>query len=896
MKKYSIPSARLCARVLPKDIPYASSRNIPAKISRKSPQKRVLEALELGLFIRSAGYNIFLVGEPDLGRRYMLHSLLAPRAKKEDSPPDLLYVYNFANPDAPCLLSLPAGQGRKLKTRLAETLARLQKDVATRLEHATFLDKRSSLLDKLQSQRSRLLKKMSKMASNKGFSLSLDEDGGMMLYPMQDGRRMADNELENLNESAKNQLKLLGDSLMDPMTELMRQMARAEETYLAKERSLEKEIVEGVLAATLDGLAEKTCAVCTDQALQRYFADLRKDILENYVPLFLESATGPAVAKGGPLAPRQENLSGADPKSSPPPACPPSSASFLAGSLIFPAAGVAPKSTLLWAPGRFPGSIAATFAPSCTGQGPSGMTHGASGMAGPGYGQPAGADSSAADDIMDRYSINVFVDNSEASGAPLVFEDHPTLSNLMGSIEREAEMGALVTHFSLIKSGAIHRANGGYLVVHAEDLLRHPGAWESLIRSLRSGVSRIDDAGEDEGTKTKGLQPEPVPLSLKVILVGNEDLYEVLLDNDERFSKLFKIKAHMTEHMPRNKNAVHTYMAHIRNIIENDKLLPFTRCALAGLVDYGSRLIEDQQRLSLKYPLLREIMIEASALAAMKKKDEVDAAILGRALDARSFRSNLVEEAYMEEYDRRIIKVVTSGKAVGRINGLAVSFYGNYEFGLPHQISCTVGAGSGGIIDLERDAQLGGPIHTKAMMILKTYLVGAFAHNKPLILTGSLGFEQNYVGIEGDSASGAELAALLSALAGVPVDLSLAFTGAVGQSGEIMAVGGVTRKIEGYFQVCKRHGLTGRQGVILPRDNIAHLMLHSEVIEAIEQNQFHVYAVEHITEALELLTGMPVGKRRKNGTYTPGSLYDLADKRLTELAKIASTMFKGGRR
>ena len=893
MKKYSIPPTRLCARVLPADIPFASSRDIPAKAARKSPQKRVLEALELGLFIRSAGYNIFLVGEPDLGRRYMLHSLLAPRAKKEPSPPDLLYVYNFANPDAPCLVSLPAGQGRKLKTRLAETLTRLQKEVGSRLEHVSFLDKRSSLLDKLQTQRTKLLKKMSKMASNKGFSLALDEDGGMMLYPMQDGRRMADEELENLNDAAKNQLKILGDSLMDPMSDLMRQMARAEESYLAKERSLEREIVEGVLASTLDALSEKTCATCPDPALQKYLADLRGDILDNYVPLFLEGgAMNPA--KSGPAQARQEALPTPDQRGgSSSQAGPASSASFLAKPLSVP-------------PSRLSGRLAeerGIFAMASSPQAPSGLSSGpvGRGMGGghqglyaqSGQGGPSCGDSAAADDIMDRYSINVFVDNSEASGAPLIFEDHPTLSNLMGSIEREAEMGALVTHFSLIKSGAIHRANGGYLVVHCEDILRHPGAWESLIRSLRSGVSRIDDAGEDEGTKTKGLQPEPVPLSLKVILVGNEDLYEILLEGDERFSKLFKIKAHMTEHMPRNKNAVHTYMAHIRNIIENDKLLPFTRCALAGLVDYGSRLIEDQQRLSLKYPLLREIMIESSALAAMKKKDEVDAAILGRALDARSFRSNLVEEAYMEEYDRRIIKVVTSGKAVGRTNGLAVSFYGDYEFGLPHQISCTVGAGSGGIIDLERDAQLGGPIHTKAMMILKTYLVGAFAHNKPLILTGSLGFEQNYVGIEGDSASGAELAALLSALSGVPLDLSLAFTGAVGQSGEIMAVGGVTRKIEGYFQVCKRHGLTGRQGVILPRDNIAHLMLHNEVIEAVEQGQFHVYAVEHITEALELLSGMPVGKRRKNGSYTPGSLFDLADRRLSELAKIAATTYRG---
>jgi predicted ATP-dependent protease len=281
-------------------------------------------------------------------------------------------------------------------------------------------------------------------------------------------------------------------------------------------------------------------------------------------------------------------------------------------------------------------------------------------------------------------------------------------------------------------------------------------------------------------------------------------------------------------------------------------------------------------------------MVEASACASLQKSPVVTRSLLQQALKARTFRSNLVEESYMEDYDQGIIKVRTSGEAVGKVNGLALSFYGGFEFGLPHQISCTVGVGSGGIIDLERDAQLSGPIHTKAMMILKSYLVGAFAHNKPLVLTGSLGFEQNYAGIEGDSASGAELAALLSALSQSPVKLSYAFTGAVDQSGQIMAVGGVTRKVEGYFEVCKRHGLTGRQGVILPKDNIQHLHLHDEVVTAVAGERFHIYAVEHITEAMEILTGLPSGKLRKNGSYTQGSLYRRADDRLKELAALSA--------
>jgi predicted ATP-dependent protease len=265
----------------------------------------------------------------------------------------------------------------------------------------------------------------------------------------------------------------------------------------------------------------------------------------------------------------------------------------------------------------------------------------------------------------------------------------------------------------------------------------------------------------------------------------------------------------------------------------------------------------------------------------------VTAGYLRKALQAREFRANLVEEAFMEEYDRNLIKVKTSGHGIGIVNGLSVTSYGDFEFGLPHQISCAVGVGHDGIIDLEREAELGGPIHTKAIMILKSYLVSQFARKKPLYLSGSICFEQSYAGIEGDSASGAELAALLSAIAQVDIDLGLAFTGALGQSGQIMAVGGVRRKVEGFFEVCRRHGLSGSQGVILPKDNFEHLILKPQVLEAIEKGQFHIYLVTHISEAMEILTGQPCGKLRKDGFFTPGSLFAKVDKRLTELTKLA---------
>ncbi len=498
------------------------------------------------------------------------------------------------------------------------------------------------------------------------------------------------------------------------------------------------------------------------------------------------------------------------------------------------------------------------------------------------------------EEVLNHYRVNLFVDNGGFKGAPVILEDHPTAANLLGCVERESEMGALVTDFTLVKSGSLHRASGGYLVLRMDDLIHYPTAWEGLLRSLRSGKARMDESAEmpESAMRSKGLRPDPVPLDVKVVLIGDEFLYEGLLDSDERFGKLFRIKAELTDAMPRNAAGVRQYLNAIARIIRADKLPSFDRTALAWLVELGSHICEDQKRLSLKFPLIREYMVEAAALARMEKADKVSGSILEKAYAARIYRVNLVEDNYMEEYDRNVIRVETSGKAVGQINGLAVTTYGNFEFGLPHRISCTVGVGHDGISDIEREADLGGPIHTKAMMILMSYLTGVFASRKPLSLSGSLFFEQSYAGIEGDSASGAELAALLSALAEVPIRLDLAFTGAVSHAGQIMAVGGVTQKVEGFFKVCSRQKLTGTQGVILPADNVDHLMLAPNVLKAVDEGRFAVYAVRSIEEALQLLTGMPAGRRRKDGTFTRGSLYELVDRRLSLLGEYGQNAFR----
>ena len=498
-----------------------------------------------------------------------------------------------------------------------------------------------------------------------------------------------------------------------------------------------------------------------------------------------------------------------------------------------------------------------------------------------------------AEDPNYRHEVNLFVDNGKSAqgkdGAPVIIEDHPTAFNLLGSIERESELGAFYTDFTLVRAGSLHRANGGFLILNVEDLMGNQGSWEGLLRALRLGRLRMEDPGDSEQVRVRTIEPEPIPLSLRIILVGSDEAYEAMLSADDRFRKHFKLKAHLQGTAMRTAGGIRHFLSSLCGIIDKAGLPPFSREALAGLVDHASRLAEDQKRLSLSFTQVRARMVEAAAIARMDGRALVEAGDLARAVADHDFRANLFEEEFMADYDREIIKVATGGTAVGRANGLSVTLFGDYEFGLPHQISCTVGVGHGGILDLEREAQLGGPIHTKGMMIIKSYLVRLFAQDKPIVLTGSLCFEQNYAGVEGDSASGAELAALLSALSGAPIDLSLAFTGAVSQSGAIMAVGGVSRKVEGFFEVCRRRGLTGSQGVLFPADNAVHLMLKDEVVEAVAAGRFHLYPVATIEQAMTILTGRTAGTRRKDGRYPPGTLYQMVDARLAELTRLAAS-------
>jgi len=484
-----------------------------------------------------------------------------------------------------------------------------------------------------------------------------------------------------------------------------------------------------------------------------------------------------------------------------------------------------------------------------------------------------------------KYQVNVLVHHDPDNGAPVVIEQNPTYNNLIGRIEREMHQGALVTDFTNIKPGALHLANGGFLVIPAEEVLRNPFAWDALKRALRNGHVDIEDLSDRWGFVTaKSLRPQPIPLNLKVVLIGSLYLFQLLTIFDEDFAELFKVQADFDTVMDRNYQNVCAYATFVADVCRKYNLLPLDATGLAKMVEVGSRLADDQTKLSTKFGAVVSVLQEADYWARQAGSSVVRAEHVRLAVEERVYRSSLIYDRIKEAIARGILQVDVTGRRVGQVNGLSVSAIGEFAFGRPARITASVGVGREGVIDIEREARLGGRIHTKGVLILGGYLTHRFARTMPLALSARLVFEQSYSEVDGDSASGAELAALVSALSGVPVRQDLAVTGSINQFGEMQAVGGLNQKIEGFFDVCRAKGLTGQQGVIIPRSNIVHLNLREDVVEAVAAGQFHIYAIDHSDELLELLTGVPVGEPDEEGNFPPDTLGGLVQARLQELA------------
>jgi len=497
---------------------------------------------------------------------------------------------------------------------------------------------------------------------------------------------------------------------------------------------------------------------------------------------------------------------------------------------------------------------------------------------------------------LKRYQVNLLVDHREAAGAPVVSEDNPTYANLLGRIEQQAQMGNLVTDFTLIQAGALHRANGGYLLLDALQLLRQPYAWDGLKRALESRRLRIETLAQSLGLiSTTSLEPEPMPLDLKVVLTGDRALYYLLSAYDPDFSRLFKVAADFAEDLARSPASEADYARLLARLIREEQLRPFERAAIARLLEESARLAGDGERLSLHSSAMVDLLREAELLAGSAAAT-VDAQHVERAIAAQIYRADRYRERWLEEVRRGTFLFDTAGAVVGQINGLAVVQLGSFAFGHPSRITARVRLGEGEVINIEREVDLSGPFHSKGVLILTGFLGERFARQRPLALAASLVFEQSYAGIEGDSASMAELCALLSAIAGIPLFQRLAMTGSVDQRGRSQPIGGVNEKIEGFFEVCRQRGLSGDQGVIIPRTNLKHLMLRREVVSAVERGAFHIYAVDDVDDCLELLSGVAAGERGADGLFPPGSFNRRVEDRLAELAELRAAQAREKRK
>jgi lon-related putative ATP-dependent protease len=487
---------------------------------------------------------------------------------------------------------------------------------------------------------------------------------------------------------------------------------------------------------------------------------------------------------------------------------------------------------------------------------------------------------------MRRYAVNVLIDHASDTGAPVEFPDEPTFQELVGNIEYKAQMGTLVTDFTLLKPGALHRANGGYLVLDARKLLVQPYAYEALKQALKSHEIKIRSLGQIFSlVSTVSLEPEPIPLKVKVALIGERIFYYLLQWYDPEFSELFRVEADFDDRMPRDPENERQYARLLGTIARDEKLLPLDRSAAARVIEESARHAGDAERLSAQVRKAADLVREAHYRAVQHERQTINAEDVQAAVDHQIRRASRVQDRLQEEILRGTFLIDSGGAVAGQVNGLSVIELGGYLFGRPARITARLSLGSGKVIDIEREVELGGPIHSKGVLILSRYLASNFVTDRPLSLSASLVFEQSYGGVEGDSASAAELCALLSALADAPLRQSLAITGSVNQFGQVQAIGGVNEKIEGFFDICNARGLSGDQGVVIPASNIKHLMLRSRVVEAVRDGRFHVYAVDHVDQALALLTGIAAGERQADGSFPEGTLNRRVTDRLVELAE-----------
>jgi len=751
-------------------------------------QERALEAIRFGTGVDQAGFNLFVIGPHGAQMRAAVKAVLAEEAAAKPRPSDWIYVNNFADPDKPIAIELPAGRGRAFQAAMHKLIDDLKTALPAVFRSEDYQTRRGAIDESFQRKQGEAFSALRDKAAAQNIII-VRTPLGFALAPAKNGQIVPPKEFNTWPDDKRQEVQTTIEALEKDLEHIVRLLPQWERERRDEIRQLNRLTSK----YAVDHLIDEAKAAFSDiPRVIEHIEAVRADLVEN-VAIF--------IAKGEDGESELADLKASNP--------------------------------------------------------------------------------------FDRYEINLFITNDAGPGAPIVEESHPALGNLIGRIEYVQIRGALVTNFRLIKAGAIHRANGGYLLLDARSILLEPFSWTALKRMLRRGEIAIEDVTRFLGwTVTVSLEPDPIPLKLKVVLFGDRLLYFLLAALDPETAEHFKVLADFENDFARTPENEAVLARLVSTLAQRDGLKALDCDAVALVLENAARLADHAGKLSLVVEQVRDVLIEADYCARKAKRGAITRADVDEALKARIRRTARLRDRAQEAILEQVALIDTTGAHVGQVNGLSMTELGGFSFGRPTRITCQVRPGTGKVVDIEREVELGGPIHSKGVLILSGFLAGRYALDTPMCLFASLVFEQSYAGVEGDSASSAELYALLSALADVPLRQDLAVTGSVNQHGEVQAIGGVNEKVEGFFDICRARDLTGTQGVLIPQANVQHLMLRQDVIDACAAGRFAIYAVANVSEGITLLTNMAAGERAADGAYPVNSINRRVEDRLRAFADI----------
>ncbi len=734
------------------------------------------------------------MGIPGTGRTTFAKQFAKDIAKKEKTPPDLCYIYNFKEPKCPNVLKLPPGMGNELKEQLDELISRLLMELPKVFSGKDFENNKADIVKDYQFHRDRIIKSMTEEAKEQNFGVKTT-NSGIYFMPIVDGEVISEEQFDSLSQEEKDEISINSEDIQKRAQEAMREIKEFEKVTRKEVDDFEYGVSLFTVGYHMSPILEKYSEY--DEVIS-YLLDLKEDILEN-ISDFLEQDT-----------------SGEE----------------------------AIQSMLPWYPKK------------------------------------------SQDDVFSKYKVNVVTDNSKQQGAPVIVDFNPTYTNLIGEIEYDNEYGNLTTDFMKIKGGLCHKANGGYLILNAHDLLTNYHGWEVLRRVIVTGEIVTESLREySTGVVMSSIKPKPVDVSFKVIMIGSAFFYDLLCEYDEDFSKIFKICAEFDYEMPFSETTLAQMSGFIHSYAKQKNMLEFEKDALAEVIEYSIRLASCKNKMTTRFCRIADLLTESNTWATLDAAANVSREHVKKAISEHDYRLNMYEQKLSELIESNVIMIDTKGAKVGQINGLAVLEAGDYVFAKPSKITATTYVGKSGIINIEKEAEMSGSIHDKGVQVLTGYLGQMYAQDFPMSLSCRICFEQTYSGVDGDSASSTELYAILSSLTDTPITQEIAVTGSINQRGEIQPIGGVTYKIEGFFDLCSKRGLTGSQGVIIPAQNVNDLVLKDEVVEAVKKGTFHIYAISHVDEGIEILTGVSAGKKNEKGKYPINSIHGKTLKKLKEFYK-----------